>query len=326
MIEIFDIDEFDQKVSSSYDVFICCSSFEERCFSIAKKVSENKKASRVLVFENTDSEKYIEKNYTVLQNLFSGCSEKVPFYTSDPIKSADSMSEAFCRIWDEASVADVLVDITTFTHEMLLMLLAAMRRTYPKLRIDCCYINASEYAYDEPDQQKKWLSRGIRPDGVRTILGYAGNIVPSKKTHLIVIVGYEHERAVQMIESMEADSISLGYGVSTDAVTDKNKGANEQFAKLVKKMTLYYDDIPDFKVPCNDPYKLRDILINETEKIGSDYNIIIVPMNNKISTIGIALACQKRPDIQLCYAPAIVYNYQYYSKAGRRCYFFPLEE
>ena len=322
-MEDFKIDEFSEKVRTLYDMFICSSSFEERCLPIARKVSEYKLASEALIFENMDSAEHVEKNCGILQELFSGYYDKVEVYLTDPIKSADNISEEFRKKWDRESSAEVLVDITTFTHEILLMVLAAMKRDYPNLKVSCCYINASEYAWDEPDQQKKWLSRGLRNE-VRTILGYAGNMVPSKKTQLIVIVGYEYERAVQIIESMEADAISLGYGISSDAVTDKNKGANEQFARLIRKVTAYYDDIPDFIVPCNDPYKLRDTLLDKIEEIGNDYNIVVIPMNNKISTVGVALACQKKPDIQLCYAPARVYNYQYYSRAGKKCYLFSL--
>lgn len=321
----FHIDEFDVKVDISFDIFICSGSFEDRCFSIAKKVSENGLAKKTLIFENMDSVEFVESNCKELQKLFPGSHDKIEVYSTDPIKSADSISGKLSCIYKEESNEAVLIDITTFMHETLLILLAIMRRDYPKLRIYCCYINASEYAYDEPDQQKKWLSRGIKGD-VRTILGYAGNVVPSKKTHLIVIVGYEYERAVQIIESMEADTISLGYGKSSDATTDKNKGANEQFTRLVQKMTAFYDEIPAFTVPCNDPYKLRDILLDKIEEIGNDYNIVIVPMNNKISTIGVALACQKNLNIQLCYAPARVYNYQFYSKVGQSCYFFSLND
>lgn len=325
MMESFKIDEFSEKVRTPYDIFICSSSFEERCLSIPRKVSENKRASQAIIFKTADSSEHVEANFGVLQDLFSGCCDKVKVFLTDPIQSADNISEEFDSKWDRESSAEVLIDITTFTHETLLMVLAAMRRDYPKLKISCCYVNASEYAWDEPEQQKKWLSRGLRNE-VRTILGYAGNMVPSKKTHLIVIVGYEYERAVQIIESMEPDAISLGYGGPTDAVTEKNKEANEQFVRLVRKMTVYYEDIPDFVIPCDNPYELRDRLLHKIEEIGNKYNIIIIPMNNKISTVGVALACQKRPDIQLCYAPARVYNYQYYSKVGRNCYLFSLSE
>ncbi len=322
-MEFFDIDEFNEKVRTSYDIFICSSSFEERCLSIPRKVSEYKLAPEAVIFENMDSKEHVAQNCGLLQELFPGCCDKVELYLTDPIKSADHISEEFSKKWDKESRAEVLLDITTFTHESLLMVLAAMKRDYPNLNVTCCYINASEYAWDEPDQQKKWLSRGLKNE-VRTILGYAGNIEPSKNTHLIVIVGYEYERAVQMIESMEADAISLGYGDPTGAITEKDKEANEQFVRLVQKVTAYYDTIPDFIIPCDNPYHFRDTLLQKIEEIGDGYNIIVIPMNNKISTIGVALACQERPDIQLCYAPARVYNYQYYSKAGKDCYLFPL--
>ena len=54
-MEVFKVDEFSEKVRTPYDMFICSSSFEERCLPIARKMSEYKLASEALIFENMDS-------------------------------------------------------------------------------------------------------------------------------------------------------------------------------------------------------------------------------------------------------------------------------
>lgn len=37
----------------------------------------------------------------------------------------------------------------------------------------------------------------------------------------MVIVGYEYERAVRIIETVEPDFLSLGYGLASDSTTEK---------------------------------------------------------------------------------------------------------
>ena len=243
-------------------------------------------------------------------------------FSSSPIKSADNIEEALNKLSSTCSPPSILLDITTFTHETLLILLAIIINKYPTANITCCYVNAKEYSIGAVKQEDKWLSIGV--GDVRTILGYAGTTKPSLKTHLIVIVGYEHERATKIIEGLEPDSLSLGYGEASDATTEKNKGANKQFVDLIKEMSVYYENVSEFIVPCNSPYNACKAILDEVNRIGPDKNIIIVPMNNKISTIGVALAYFEKNDIQLCYAPALIYNYLSYSIPGDKCYFFSL--
>src|SRR5699024_3770044 len=133
----------------------------------------------------------------------------------------------------------VFIDITTFTHETLLILLAIFREKFSYTNVVCGYVNAKEYSYDCEDQKDKWLSRGIGE--IRSVLGYSGVLKPSKKNLLMVIVGYEYERAVRIIEAVEPDFLSLGYGLPSDSTTEKNRGANEHYTQLVKQMAAYYD-------------------------------------------------------------------------------------
>ena len=48
--------------------------------------------------------------------------------------------------------------------------------------------------------------------------------------------------------------------------------------------------------------------------------------NNKLSTVGTSLAAFEKPEIQCCYAPAVIYNYENYSVPGKRCYFIDWKE
>ena len=48
-------------------------------------------------------------------------------------------------------------------------------------------------------------------------------------------------------------------------------------------------------------------------KYGEEYNIVLSPLNNKVSTIAVAFVALKNENIQVCYASANQYNINEYS-------------
>lgn len=322
MLKTLFVNQLKELTEEFYDALICFNSFEDRCTIIPSQVPKNN-FSNCLVFINKETRMQSENNLKIIEHAFAGKEKTIELLLSSPINVADKMEEAICALEQSCKLKKVFIDITTFTHEALLILLAIFREKFPATQVVCGYVNAKEYSYDFEDQKDKWLSRGI--DGIRSVLGYSGILKPSKETLLMVIVGYEYERAVRIIDAIEPDFLSLGYGLASDSTTEKNREANKHYTQLVKKMATYYDEIQDFQIPCNDPYKAYQAIYEQVEIIGSDKNIIIVPMNNKISTIGAALVAFEKPEIQICYAPALIYNYSAYSRAGNQCYIFDLK-
>lgn len=321
MLRTFYVNQLKELTEEYYDALICCNSFEDRCITIPSQVSKDNFANCV-VFTNKDNQEKSESNLDTIRRLFAEKSQIVELILSSPISVADRMEETIKYLEKTCELRKVFIDITTFTHETLLILLAIFKEKFPGIQVVCGYVNAREYSYDYDDQKDKWLSRGIGE--IRSVLGYSGILKPSQKNLLMVIVGYEYERAVRIIETVEPDFLSLGYGLASDSTTEKNRGANEHYTQLIKQMATYYDEILDFQVPCNDPYKAYQAIREQVERVGLDKNIIIVPMNNKISTIGAAMVAFEKPEIQICYAPALIYNYSAYSVSGDRCYIFDL--
>jgi len=167
----------------------------------------------------------------------------------------------------------------------------------------------------------KWLSRGVGE--VRTVLGFPGNVTPLKKTHLILIVGYEHERAEGIIEVVEPNSIALGYGRSGSATSEKNRDSNKHYHHLVEQMATSFCSVNSFEIPCNDPLGTCKEFQNQINK-AEGKNILLAPMNNKLSTIGAAITVFNNKNVQICYAQALVYNYSHYSSPGSECYILDL--
>ena len=298
-----------------YDLFICSASFENRCLSISQNVDFTK-FKNVFIFYMSDSIDYVDTNKKALEDIWEGRAACIEIKHSDPLITADNMLNALTELADGVEVTSVLVDITTFTHESLLILIRVLSVKFPHAKVSYAYTNAS--AYDsENEKDNKWLSKGIRE--IRSVLGYPGDILPARKTYLMVIVGYEYERAASIINSLEPNTLALGFGRADNATTEKDRGANEHYLNLVKQMASSYQKIDCFEVKCNDPFETCHI-IKEMTDAQNELNIVVVPLNNKISTLGVALAAINNEKVQLCYAPALVYNYSNYSKPGDHCY------
>ena len=319
MINKIELSKIKEVICSTYDVFICSSSFEERCLSISNNIDVSI-FSEIWLIHNICDEQSNQIHTKMLSSIFGERAKLIEISLSNPLITADRIHEKIVEITNNKSLNSILIDITTFTHESLLILIKLLNLKCPNTKVTCIYANATEYSVGD-DNKHKWLSNGIGE--IRSVLGYAGNIIPSQKTHLIMIVGYESERAVSIINAIEPNSLALGYGCSSNATTDKNKEANEYYLHLIEEMTTSYSNIITFEIPCDDPLKITEELKKQIEN-EKDKNIIIVPMNNKLSTIGVALLAIENDDIQICYAPALTYNYQNYSTPGTNCYIYEL--
>lgn len=303
------------------DLFVCCSSFEERCMSIPKHLNLQSINNTILIEHNNPSA--TQNLYTQeLLKLFKNKTEHILIDRSNPILTADRLHSALSSMKHKSPMT-LLVDITTFTHESLLIFIFLLRIHFKKSdKIYFGYTNAHEYSLGEP-VENKWLSKGVAE--VRTVLGYSGNIISSKKMHLIILVGYEHERASRLIQILEPSVISLGYGRAISSTSAKNMDANLKYHELVRIAASTYEGVINFEFSCNDPYSTKSAII-EQANISDKYNVVVAPMNTKITTMGAALSALDMDNIQLCYAQAMNYNYNYYSSPGDKCYLFELPE
>jgi len=309
-----------KNISNKYDVFICSSSFEQRCLSICSNLNINKITYSFILFNKefeVSLKKYLNKQKNILKNKYS----TIEISIKNPLLTADIIQEKIINYINTNKVKNILLDITTFTHETLLILIKLLVMFCSKVKITCVYTRAKDYSIGD-DINSKWLSKGI--EEVRAVLGYSGNLLPSRKTHLIVIVGFEYERAIALINILEPNSLSLGYGKSKNATVEKNKEANSHYTQLVEEMSPSYPNIDKFDISCNDPFKTYSSLKRIIGKYKND-NIIIAPMNNKITTIGVGLLALNNENIQICYGPALTYNIVNYSIPGEEYYLFDID-
>lgn len=294
------------------DIFICSSSFEDRCRVIPESVRPSS-VDKVFIFQNINVSE-VSENAATLKRHFGEKAFFVNVSTKNSIESADNIFNTLHGLANSPLIKSIVVDITTFTHESLLLLLnVLLSAKHLDLRITLLYSSALEYSTDQDDIRKKWLSSGIA--GIRTILGYSGDVNPLNKTHLIMFVGYEASRSSKIIELVEPSIISLGYGEEGTSTNSNHEAASAYFHAVVKEMAMKHARVHPFPFSCSDPFKVKKQIIDQSN-IDGESNVVVAPMNTKISTIGVGLAAIESPKIQLCYAPAIQYNFNYYSKVS----------
>ena len=228
----------------------------------------------------------------------------------DPITSADSIRDKLSDSLDFTVSSNILFDITCFTRESLLMILAYLRT---------CNLRQSKlvFLYSHANKYKTPLSKGIKE--VRSVLGFSGMLRPARKNHLIILAGYEDSRAISIVMDFEPQFVSIGIGSPEQPPAHYSK-AKEAFESLVRRIP----NANQFEFDAYNPISTARIIEKEAKRYENS-NIIVAPMNTKISAIGAALFALKCPYVQICYASAETYFFDSVT-AGEDCTLFELPE
>jgi hypothetical protein len=293
------------------DVLICSASYEERSTSVPTHLNPESFRT-VLVFRSDRLAETAASAWHSIRRKFTRRAHLVTFDGSNPLSFADAALSALSK--RAQNPQRILLDVTSFTHENLLILLALLRFAHPKVPVTIAYSAAGEYLTDGTD----WLSRGYSE--VRSVLGFPGEMRPKFQEHLIVLVGYETERAERLIRSYEPARLTLGRCATTGVIDERFHDRN---VRLHEELSRLHKEVHRFEFACNDPMVARDHILAQVDE-HSDHNAVVAPMNTKLSTVGAALAALARPRIQLCYVPSREYNETGYSKPGTKCYLYPI--
>jgi hypothetical protein len=313
---IVNLAQIKDSIKDKLDVFICSSSFEDRCFSIPEQVAKLKIPHHIVLFVS-DLDNKIVSNAVRLQSILGEVAMKYPLQINDPAISLNIMNSALDEVLTREKQQNILLDITTFTHEGLLIMFKLLQlRMKRSDKLILCYCGAREYSYNETLPERKWLSKGVNT--IRSILGYPGLLDPSKKNHLVILFGFESERTKRLIDIFEYDLVSLAFGSKDASITKQHQQLNET---RHEDLLRYYPDANKFEMSLVDAEETKAQLLSYISQF-SEYNTVIVPMNNKISSIGAGLAAINNPEIQLCYVTANQYNMDAYSLPSDDCYLF----
>lgn len=295
------------------DLFISAVSFEQRCFSLIESVPKEKFRQIWFTYNDNEKEFYIE-NLNRAKEYNN--SKLIAFSTDDPLVTGKALLENFQNL---NPLKNLLVDVSTFTHEGLLILFRFIDLFKEKFEnVFAVYVGASAYSLNEEKDGDKWLSKGTKT--IRSVLGYPGILNPSQKNHLIILFGFEIERTSKLIEDFEFEKVSIGIGPEQESIGKNHYVINrKRHIDLIKNFPF----AETFEFSLVEPYDTKQQIQAQIEKYPG-YNVVITPLNNKVSTLGAALVGLSDPKVQICYVRAHEYNYKAYSEPSDDCYFYQI--
>jgi hypothetical protein len=283
--------------------FICFASYEERSVKCAKSINSSS-IDDCVIFRSIEH-KSLPSAQQIKEYIPQG--REIPLKLSDFSKTAYTITQTVEELFENPDdCSTLIIDVTTFTHECLLIALRAVhlqnQQKQKFTNIYCVYTSAEKYS--------SWLSKGCKD--VRNVYGFPGFFKPQKKNALILLAGYEIERATRTIELLEPDILFLGIGKNPthENNTEDMKAYAEKITNWVK---CRQENNSTFEFSCDDIEDAYKTLKTEIQNKKQDYNIIIVPLNTKLSTIATLLVALDEKDIQVCYSVPEFYNEEDYS-------------
>ncbi len=308
-----DLAELGTALPDRIGLFVCAASFEKRCLSIPE-VLLPEAIGNVLICSSAPIARYSRSHEKRLLHHFGAKAQRVPHSGEGPIAFADAVRMSLSGV-ARSSLPTVVVDITTFTREALLILLKMLAEwAQPGTRIFVVYNGAERYEMGK----RKWLSADYRE--VRSVLGYPGELRPTQNLHLIVLFGFEVERAVRAVRAFDPAVLSLGHGDEEHSITAEHYRRN---VELFERIATVRPGVNRFTLSVDDPFRTSTEIISLANRYPT-YNTVVVAMNTKLSTVGAALAAWTDPRIQLAYVSAHRYNISGYSEPNRFAHLFEM--
>ena len=299
----------DPSVEDQTEVFIGCASFEDRCLGALSLLSPKYRFAHSYLCIYDDFSEARQSNVRAMTESLQkhGPLSTVEVSEGNPSRS---IAELLTQVRSLASKSDarVTLDISTFTKRHLLMLLHALDDAglWDSLRL--LYTEPKDYVVD----LYLPMSMGIKE--VASIPGFS-NLRPADKPVLLVIMlGYEGDRAMALFQTIEPNETVLlvprpAYRIEWEGRTED---LNRQLVSLLGQDAIAYADP-------RDPLQVKTALANV---IGSrypttDWTCLVSPLGTKPQTVGLYSFWRESPDsCAVIYAQPLIHNERYYSEGS----------
>lgn len=301
------------------DAFICSASFEGRSLSVPQMIARDSALDGpILVASNNLHIPSVGGNETAILQGFSNVIQ-CHLDSDDPLTTADRLSRDLQRLLDPTRKSGFRLglDVTTFTRESLLILLRCLIDVLTPHDTLIGFYNRAESYEGSVGAGDQWLSRGVRE--IRSVLGYPGDLRPTRRNHLVMLAGFEDDRALQITTDLEPSVLSLG---TPDPKSGHAYVHDEKMQQRRARWLSYLGcRVHEFFF---DGYDLENCVVSIAQAVKAEpsMNTILSAMNTKISTLAAGVYALTNPDVQLTYAQADVYNVEGYSVAGEEVYVF----
>ena len=198
------------------------------------------------------------------------------------------------------------MDISTFPRHELLVALYYLRHSKKIKNLRLLYVSPIGYG--------KWLSRGYKRFSM--VPFFEGPSAFDKKIALLILGGFEKERALSLIDDLEPSAVFFAHSEpgTSEHFTDTGKNALDD----LKSRSSVHTEI--LKIPGNDPIACKNALIELFRTRSNEYDFFVAPIGPKLAVVGLYLAYEENPIFRIVYPHNILYNVEHYSKGCRDLY------
>ncbi len=288
------------------DLFVTCLSSEDRALAITEALSDDYKCrlAYILITEDKivqNSSSSFIKNYEIVSNKLKRHSENIEIIDLsilNEVEQINKLREIFVICFDlELEKVSLSIDVSTFPRDLLMIITSLIRGRFLHSLI--------RVMYTSPKEHGEWLSRGVST--IRSVMGFSGYSSPSLPTLLVVLSGFEEERTLNIIEAHEPTKILLGIGDPAISSSFFHRNCDEQ------KLALSRSEVENFNFPTNNIISCVKILEGILNPFYRTHNIVVAPMNTKLSTLAALIIAERHQEIQITYAVPKEYNITNYS-------------
>jgi hypothetical protein len=286
------------------DLFICSSSFEERCLSSPTLMGVDFLTKYAVIF-NVEEPLYnrqVEKNMFRLQTELRKKTTEGIFVIScqreNPVDGIQQMAKILkeCKLNTDGGPY-VTVDISGFTKiyllELLHFLVVEKEMGMPRL------------LHTTQRYLPTRLTRGI--EQITTIPNYFGSPAMDKEMALVMFLGFEPERALAIWKQYNpAKTIALISNPPRSGNPDYLKYARQNNADLLSKPSVEVRDVPP-----DNPYVVKTVLDAIYDETKDSFNMVIGPFGTKPQVVGVFLFCKEHRKVQVIYSFPATYTRSY---------------
>jgi hypothetical protein len=301
-----------------WDLFVCCSSFEERC----KRSSEILRQKEVKIgtsilynYKETDSENLKEKNAKIMEENLRQISRQVLPHCGESVSSPHEGMAKFLLFLKENNVSflnkEIAVDITVFTKPFFFLLFRVLKEKFRIRHVYVIYTEPEKYKGKNPDADEIILTEGL--DRVESIPGFTGSSINPKEA-LIVQLGFEGKRALDVFNSINPEIVYAINGFPSYQPGWHKISFEENMRFLSESRS--YEHL--FSAPAADPFETEKVVSKVAREIKQKggLNIVIAPLGTKIQAFGALLYALKDDDTKVVYPFPSFYKADYSYKFG----------
>lgn len=276
-------------------IVLSCSSHEDRCKALLGHL-ESWSARRVFLFHYDDPNPRREANHAQMEEAFSRIAPNVSslgYTESDAVASFRSSTSRVRDALRQAPTSRIVVDISVFTKRHLLMLLQWLDHAGWWERLCVVYSEPGDYVVSKHIP----LSFGLA--SLQQVPGFAACPDLSRPVHLMMLLGYEGDRAMAVYERVQPMKTTLAvpdppYRPSWQGRTER---LNADLLTVVGQAAVK-------RVDALDPDRTADLLREELGSgTGGAYATVVSPLGTKPQTLGVYEYLRRAKD-----PPAVVYG------------------